>query len=292
MTDLPGQPVFEARPPAKVNLTLKVVGRRADGFHELRSIFLRIGLTDRLTMARASSSDRDLLTVSGLPGAPATRDNLVLRALATLRSHVGIDFPPLEVMLDKRIPAAAGLGGGSSDAASALKLAQAAWGIGLATAEESALGEDLGSDVPFFLSELTEALVVGRGEHVSPSSAVIGRAVLLVTPPIALRTFAVFDRFDQLDQPGASNGDPANDLWQAAASLEPSLPRLRTELEGRSGRPWSMSGSGPTLFALYPSVAEAAEAGRALAASRLPSLESALINAVDLVGPDPAWRYP
>jgi len=292
LTDLPGPPTLKARPPAKINLTLKVVGRRPDGFHELESIFLRIGLTDRLTMAPASTGDVDRLTVTGLPGAPSTRDNLVLRALHALRGHAGIDFPPLDVTLDKRIPAAAGLGGGSSDAASALKLAQAAWGIGLAKAEESALGEDLGSDVPFFLSELTEALVEGRGEHVSPSSYAAGAAVLLVTPPIELKTAAVFDRFDQLGQPGDSHSASANDLWQAAASLEPSLPRLRAELEARSGQPWLMSGSGPTLFALYPSVSEAAEAGQTLVASRLPSLESAQINAVDLVGPDPAWRYP
>jgi 4-diphosphocytidyl-2C-methyl-D-erythritol kinase len=84
----------------------------------------------------------------------------------------------------------------------------------------------------------------------------------------------------------------ANDLWAAAASLEPALPALRGALEQKSGVPWLMSGSGSTLFALYPSAAEAAEAGKALAASGLPELKSVLINAVDLVGPDPIWRHP
>ena len=281
---------FEARPPAKVNLTLKVVGLRPDGYHELESIFLRVGLCDRLTVAPGTGHS-DQLTVTGLPGTPV-HENLVLKAFDAIRSYAGVSFAPLDVTLDKRIPAAAGLGGGSSDAASALRLAQAAWGIGLSDQEELTLGEELGSDVPFFLSGLGEALVEGRGERISTSSVIAGGAVLLVTPPIALRTSEVFDRFDQLGPGSVSNSDAANDLWEAAASLEPLLPMLRDELQASTGRPWLMSGSGPTLFALYPSASEAAEAGQALVASRLPSLDNALINAVDLVGPDPVWRFP
>ncbi|MGI8929071.1 MAG: 4-(cytidine 5'-diphospho)-2-C-methyl-D-erythritol kinase [Candidatus Limnocylindrales bacterium] len=299
--------MFEDRPPAKVNLTLEVVGRRPDGYHDLRSIFLRIGLADRLTMVPAASGTRDQLTVTGLPGAPLTRDNLVLRALDSLRAHAGIDFPPLEVTLDKHIPAAAGLGGGSSNAASALRLAQAAWGISF-SAVEPALALELGSDVPFFLSDRAAAFVEGRGEHIVPLPDPTGVGLLLVTPPIALATARVFARHDDLGPvlglPPLANVDThrlveaagllrgSNDLWLAAASLEPSLAVLRAGLETATGRPWMLSGSGPTLFALYASADEAAEAGRVLVDTRSPALDGALLNAVDLDGRDPVWRYP
>ncbi|HYI21538.1 MAG TPA: hypothetical protein VEX62_02780 [Candidatus Limnocylindrales bacterium] len=285
--------MLEARPPAKVNLTLDVLGRRNDGYHELRSTFLRVGLSDRLTMDLGAGPG-DRLTVTGLAGAP-TEGNLVLTALDALRRHVAAELPPIDVTLDKRIPAAAGLGGGSSDAASALKLACECWGIALAPAEELTLAASLGSDVPFFAHDVPVATINGRGEHVSPIAAPdddIG-GLLLVTPPISLSTAAVFERFDDL--PMRLDEDrlrDANDLWPAAASLEPSLPRLREELERATSVPWLMSGSGPTLFAIYPSVEEASAAGRSLVESRLPELESAILNAVDLIGPDPNWRHP
>lgn len=298
--------MFEDRPSAKINLTLEVVGRRSDGYHELRSILLRIGLSDRLTMAPASDGVEDQLTVTGVAGAPPSRDNLVLRALDALRAQAGIDFPPLVVTLDKRIPAAAGLGGGSSDCASAIRLAQACWGVGLSETEELAVGTELGSDVPFFLSGVAAARIAGRGEFVDPLRDAAELGLLLVTPPIALSTARVFARYDDLEsEPRVPAADldtsqlivaaqrlrDANDLWPAAASLEPSLPALRDVLEAHTSRPWMMSGSGPTLFALYASATEAAQAGQALVGSPSMALDGALINAVDLVGPDPTWRY-
>jgi 4-diphosphocytidyl-2C-methyl-D-erythritol kinase len=164
-------------------------------------------------------------------------------------------------------------------------------------------------------------LVFGRGEGLSalPSDRIEALGLLLVTAAFRLSTAAVFSRHDDLAREPTTvasemneeivslldsqpmMGDllalapqlrDANDLWAAAASLEPALPALRAALEQKTGVPWLMSGSGSTLFALYPSAAEAAEAGRALVGSRLPELESALINAVDLVGPDPIWRHP
>lgn len=319
MTDPRDPPTFEDRPPAKVNLTLGVFGHRPDGFHELTSIFLGIGLTDRLTVSPRTEDGPDRVTVTGLPGAP-TKGNLVLRALDALRSHAGVDFPPLDISLDKRIPIAAGLGGGSSDAASALHLAQLAWGVGIAPDDEVDVAASVGSDVPFFYSGVAAALVGGRGDLVSwlPSMRLDHLGLLLLTPAIHLSTAKVFARHDEitletkadsslvvdlegilLDQPTTddivrvSDGlRDANDLWPAAASLEPTLPALRDSLEGATRRPWLMSGSGPTLFALYPSAAEAAEAGQILVASRPLAFDGALVNAVDLVGPDPTWRYP
>ena len=124
-----------------------------------------------------------------------------------------------------------------------------------------------------------------------PVPADIG-ALLLVTPPISMSTAAVFARFDEIGPTGAIEAR-ANDLWPAAVSLAPSLwlPDAE-ELERAFGRPWLMSGSGSTLFAIFESGARAVAGGRAIVASESEALGGALINAVDLIGPDPLWRYP
>ena len=294
---------------------MEVLGRRDDGFHDLSSVFLRVGMSDRLTL-QPGAGPEDRLTVTGLAGVP-TAGNLVLQALQALRQHAGLDLPPLDVTLEKQIPVAAGLGGGSSDCASAIRLAAACWGVSIAPADELALAASLGSDVPFFIGNHPAAAMGGRGERLMPLPAVRGDGgLLLVTPPIALSTAAVFDRFDRLGEQrgGRMTGEllsalesgitgarlaewahhlhDSNDLWPAAASLEPALLGLRETLTRLLGRPVLLSGSGSTLFALYASAQEAAAAGKELAERRLPELQSALINAVDLVGPDPKWRFP
>ena len=187
--------------------------------------------------------------MGGLPGAP-TRDNLVVRALNAIRARVRLELPALDVTLEKGIPAAAGLGGGSSDAASALKLAQACWGIGLSEAEELALAAELGSDVPFFVTGASVALVQGRGERVSPlPDAASGLGLLLVTPAVRLAAADVFARYDELlaHPSGGEAGDvavhwlvkprtgfrDANDLWGAAASPNLRLPRSATSSRRR-----------------------------------------------------------
>lgn len=295
-----------ARPPAKVNLTLRVSPRGRDGFHALESVFLRVGLSDELDLALAQGRDRDALSVSGLPGAPID-GNLVLRAFALTRRALGADLPTLVAHLDKRIPVAAGLGGGSSDAAAAVRCALQMSGAGLAPDRRAAVAQELGSDVPFFASRAAVARVRGRGELVEPIEADLGElGLLLVTPPIALSTSAVFAYFDDLDErsgyevPTPDLGDladsldslrDANDLWRAAASLAPTLTLIRDDLEHGTNRPWLMSGSGSTLYTIYPSAAAAVGAGRDLAASRSEILSGAAINAVDLIGPDPLWRY-
>lgn len=301
-------PTFEDRPAAKVNLTLQVVGRRADGYHELRSVFLRVGLADRLTFSPGGADGSDRLTVAGLPGVP-TRGNLVLRALDSVRARLGLELPALDVSLEKTIPAAAGLGGGSSDAASAIKLALAFWGVGLSVAEELALGAELGSDVPFFVVGAQVALVEGRGERIIALPDVVGElGLLLVTPPERLATADVFAQYDELGSrstdglvgnlatdrllESADRLRDSNDLWPAAASLQPSLAALRSGLEDGTGRPWLMSGSGPTLFALYPSVEAAVTAGKELVSGQSGASRGTLISAVGLIGTDPPWRYP
>ena len=305
----------EARPSAKVNLTLEVGVRREDGYHALRSVFLRIGLADSLAVAQADAGERDSLTITGLPGCPV-EGNLVLRAFELLRGSVAPGLPGLAATLDKQIPLGAGLGGGSSDGAAALELAAAEWGIGQPPAQRAELALALGSDVPFFASGAAAALVDGRGDKVRTLPAPTGEVgLLLAISDTALSTADVFARHDDLAaetpakrptdalaaafERGLSGPDladlaeglrDANDLWQAAVSLAPELEARRSVLENATARPWLMTGSGATLFALFGSLADAVEAGQALDAGRPAALTSVMLLVTDLDHPDPAWR--
>ncbi|HSS34861.1 MAG TPA: hypothetical protein VLR93_01205 [Patescibacteria group bacterium] len=292
--------------PAKLNLSLAVVGRRPDGYHQLHSVMVRLGLADRLSLAPAAGGD-DTLHVTGFDPGPST-ENLVLRALAGAREAVGAGWsgsggppPALAARLDKRIPVAAGLAGGSSDAAAALDGALEAWGAALTIHERLRVASRLGSDVPFFLAD-GAALVEGRGETVTPLRGIVGEppGVLLVTPRLAIRTPDVFAAYDVGPRGGGAARTSsahladelrsgltaqalvdragvlavANDLVPATATIEPGLVGLRRALSRRLGRPVGQSGSGPTLWVLYPSAAEAVavadEVRAALAVADLP----------------------
>ncbi len=285
--------------PAKLNLTLAVVARRDDGYHSLHSVFVPLGLSDRLTLA-ISGADQDTLHVSGFDAGP-TADNLVLRALAVARNAVGSGWsggpgpaPALAARLEKRIPVAAGLGGGSSDAAAALDGALEAWGAELDAEARSRLAARLGSDVPFFLAGGL-ALVEGRGEQVARLDGLHGTpGVLLVTPAIAVSTPDVFAAFDAIRTHGdaavrmtsthlaeelrakLSTADlvaragaitVANDLLPATALVVPALVPFRRALSRLLARPIGLSGSGPTLWALYASETEAAEVAEVVRAA-------------------------
>ncbi|HUG47149.1 MAG TPA: hypothetical protein VMP67_01930, partial [Candidatus Limnocylindria bacterium] len=209
------------------------------------------------------------------------------------------------------------LAGGSSNAAAALELAAACWGLGLSAEMRLELASILGSDVPFFMTGAPAALVEGRGERVTPLPPLTGRpGLLLVAPPLAVSTARAFARFDELparDRPTVTDelvaawradlDAPAlvgwaerlrasNDLWPAAVLLAPGLEALRAALEAGTDRPWLMSGSGSSLFTLYASPDEAAEAGQRLTREMSAELTGARLYATDLHGPDPVWRQP
>jgi len=296
--------------PAKLNLTLAIVGRQEDGFHSLHSVIVPLEIADRLALAPAFASG-DRLHVTGAEtvdiGPPAR--NLVLRAIAATRAACrerGVDaaLPSLAARLEKRIPVAAGLGGGSSDAAAAITAALDAWGVegAFAAADLASIASNLGSDVPFFLAG-GWALVEGRGERVTSLPAPRGPApaVLLVTPGIGVSTAAVFASFAGGARPGpgaalassrhlagelaagmtaarfverAGIMAVANDLASATAAVAPALVPFRRALGRLVRRPVGQSGSGPTLWVLYPSMAAAEAAAvvvrAALAAGDLP----------------------
>ncbi len=294
--------------PAKLNLTLAVVGRREDGFHDLHSVFVPLALADRLSLApaRAAGGD-DTLHVTGFDAGPVG-DNLVLRAIAAARAAVGAGpgrpaTPALAARLEKHIPVAAGLGGGSSDAAAAFDGALEAWGAELDPDRRAHAAASIGSDVPFFLRGVP-ALVEGRGERLTSLKGVHGHpGILLVTPSVAVRTPDVFSVFDGIRRSGdgsirmssehlaqeLGNGlsgtdliaragvlASANDLLPAALLVAPGLVGVKRSLTRTLTRAVGLSGSGPTLWTLYPSLAEAEGAAEvveaAVAAGTIPSL--------------------
>jgi 4-diphosphocytidyl-2-C-methyl-D-erythritol kinase len=279
--------------PAKLNLTLAVIGRRRDGYHDLHSVVVPLGLADRLSLA-VQPTGGDSLASTGFDPGPPDR-NLVLRAIDATRHAVATSWPgaptsppALAVRLEKRIPVAAGLGGGSSDAAAAIDAALEAWGSAMSLHERTEVALEVGSDVPLFLAG-GAALIEGRGERVTPLHGVQATrggdaAVVLVTPALPVRTSEVFDAWagGAMGEPGVARRSSehfasefgsgltvarlleraavlaaANDLLPATLSLRPELVAFRRALARTLSRPIGMSGSGPTLWALYPSVAEA-----------------------------------
>jgi 4-diphosphocytidyl-2-C-methyl-D-erythritol kinase len=267
--------------PAKVNLGLRIRARRPDGYHELESVFAPLDLADRLSLRVAGSARPEVtLRVTGGAGVPEDDTNLAARAARRFLEAAGLDLR-VEIELDKRVPAGAGLGGGSSDAAAVLR-ALDAWrpgAVAAGTLHELALG--LGADVPYFLDP-RPARVSGVGERREPL-ALPALCLLLVNPGLALSTAEVFRAFDALvpdpraPGPGDARSETGalhvrgapdlslrNDLEPAAIRLCPAIRRLRAQLAGLSPRALGvgMSGSGPTLYAVYP---DAAGAERALA---------------------------
>ena len=293
--------------PAKVNLTLAVVGRRPDGFHALHSIMVPLDLADRLAVSPAFGPE-DRLHVVGPDGAAAPdlgplEENLALRAVGIARRAVrdagdGRPLPCLAVRLEKHIPVAAGLAGGSSDGAAAFSGALEAWGVADAVpsgARRAALAA-LGSDCAFFDAG-GWALVEGRGERVTPLPATRGTppGVVVVTPTVPVSTPAAFARYMSGTRPagGAAFASSshlvaellaglstarfleragvlavANDLVPATSDLVPALVPARRALGRLLGRPIGQSGSGPTLWALAPS-RDAAEEDAALVRAAL-----------------------
>ena len=297
--------VQRAEAAAKVNLALAVTGLRDDGYHTLRSVFVRLTLHDELEVTEAPPDAGDSLVVDG-PYAVPVEHNLVLRAVSHLREVIGEGLPPLHFRLTKRVPAAAGLGGGSSDAATAMDLALMRWGVRLHPAERHEAALRIGADVPFFSAGHSAALVHGIGEGLQPLPAPAPPAgLLLITPTERLSTEAVFAELDR--QPPSSRDAvaevdalagllrevvdggtlastaaqlrDANDLWLPASQLSPSLTAARESCEAALGGPVMFTGSGPTLFAVYPSEAAASRAADQLQWERLAELEDATVIA-------------
>ncbi len=249
---------------AKINLALHVRGKRSDGRHDLETIFAFCTDGDRLT---AELADDLSLTVTGPFAAMLDdgSDNLVHRAAAALAAEARVG-KGVRLTLDKRLPVASGIGGGSADAAAALRLLTSLWGIDPAIAQR--IAPTLGSDVPACLLSMT-----ARGEGAGDALALVdagvsGQSILLVNPRLPLSTAAVFAGWDGVDRgPLGDWRNGRNDLEVPARALVPEIGRVLDWLGGSGGAEVSrMSGSGATCFALFDS-----EAARDVAAAACPS---------------------
>lgn len=251
---------------AKVNLSLRIKAPDGSGMHPLLSLVQSFDRCDRLEAAPADEDELDLGDVD----LPAGRDNLIWRAVDRLRAETG-NRRPLWFSLAKRIPVAAGLAGGSADAAAALVAAASLLGLPRATIMKVAIG--VGADVPFCIQG-GFSWMEGYGEDLTPLKEVpADYAIAVVVPPFQLDTPAVYRRWDEMGEPAGrpvdgkylppslrSFGPLVNDLYPAALDLRPELGEWQAELAGRWERPVMLSGSGPSLFAYFGNRDEAEEA--------------------------------
>jgi 4-diphosphocytidyl-2-C-methyl-D-erythritol kinase len=284
--------------PAKLNLFFEVLAKRADGYHEIETLMCPIDLYDTLYFREESSGRVQLecrwATVAAgdergrLEEVPAGPGNLAWRAVELLRRLCGVRRGAA-LRLVKRIPTAAGLGGGSSDAAAALVAANLAWNLGLSQAELTAAAAELGSDVPFFLHG-GAAICRGRGERVEPVAGLGRLSFVVLRPPEGLATAAVYRCCRAARRPNAAaplvdalrRGDGVaagrllfNRLQPAAEELSPWIPRLGKVLAAEGLWGHGMSGSGSACFALCRHAAEARRVARRLRARGMGSVAAA-----------------
>ena len=257
--------------PAKINLYLRITGLRPDGYHTLDTLMQKIDLRDQLVLQATSGGVSLRCPGSDLPEEDG---NLVFRAaelfLATFGSRCDRPEPGVAITLTKHIPVAAGLGGGSSDAAVTLAGLDALFACHCTGAELAELGLRLGADVPFFLSDAPAAVATGIGEVLQPMPSLSGYTVLLVNPgfPVSTRwayqTFALtkkeeesnLTRFEKASEssgrlrPELPHGLD-NDLEAVTVGRYPEIGQLKNELLTRGAVASLMSGSGPTVFGLF-----------------------------------------
>jgi len=257
---------------AKLNLSLRVLGIRPDGYHELRTVFQSIALHDTLTFRRISGPLRIACTDSACP---ANEQNIVSRAAELVWRHAGRPGTPkdLSVQIAKRIPMQAGLGGGSSDAAAAVRAIAALWRVKLTRDRLVEIAAALGADVPYFLDGGT-ALGAGRGDRLVTMPDVSAAWVILVFPPFGVSTKDAYAWWDEnmvepFQQPLDAGAPPcqiANDLQPIVAARHPEITRLAESLWRCGARQSSMSGSGSTVYGLFDRRASADRAARHVAA--------------------------
>jgi 4-diphosphocytidyl-2-C-methyl-D-erythritol kinase len=242
--------------PGKLNLFLHVLGRRADGMHELQTVFRLIAHGDRVGVG--VRDDRDIRRHDPLPGVPAD-DDLCVRAARLLQQETGAR-QGADLALDKRLPVGGGLGGGSSDAATTLMVLNRLWGTGLSRAQLLALAARLGADVPFFVFG-ENALGEGVGERLC-ALALPEAWYLVLVPPVALATRDVFAdnaltrNTKRLKIPPFFSGLGGNDLEPVATRRSPEIAAHLKWLRARSEAA-RMTGSGACVFAEFAAQADA-----------------------------------
>ncbi len=263
--------------PAKINLFLRVTGRRTDGYHTLDTLMQKLTLFDRLELRPLEEGIR-----LHCPDSDLAQDgsNLVYRAAALFLARAGGrisgNLRGVELRLFKTIPVAAGLGGGSSDAAATLKGMNDLFRTGCSREELAEMGLELGADVPFFVASFPAARATGIGEVLTPAAGLAGYLVLLVNPGFSVSTRWVYQNLaltpekkefnlnsSRNDDAGPAGTPPqrgpdfdvsqmTNDLERVTASRHRELTEIKDFLLHQGARAAMMSGSGPTVFGLFP----------------------------------------
>ncbi len=252
--------------PAKINLFLKILNRRSDGYHEIESLMQKITLFDLLHLSR--QGDSVSLSCNGRP-VPENRENLVYRAARAFFSATGIT-PGVQIILEKKIPVAAGLGGGSSDAAAVLYGLNRLLSADLGLESLMDIGLQLGADVPFFLQDCSGAVATGIGECIRKVKSIRDYWILLVNPGFEVSTKWAYENFPltssanpyilargrEMDRnlntvPPGLFEELGNDLEVVTINRYPEIGDIKKELKKAGAVTALMSGSGPTVFGLF-----------------------------------------
>jgi len=264
--------VLTLKAPAKINLFLKILSRRSDGYHEIETLMQKIELFDILHL----STQGDSISLS-CPGTslPEDQGNLVYRAAETFFSATGIR-PGVRIVLEKNIPIAAGLGGGSSDAATVITGLNKFFNARLGMQQLHDMAQPLGADIPFFVQDCSAALATGIGDSIQQVEPMQGITIVLVNPGFEVSTKWVYENF-----PLTSNSNPyilargrktsknyyardsglyrkiGNDLEAVTINRYPGIGDIKNKLKKAGATTSLMSGSGPTVFGLFHSEEDA-----------------------------------
>ncbi|GJQ19762.1 MAG: 4-diphosphocytidyl-2-C-methyl-D-erythritol kinase [Bacteroidia bacterium] len=260
---------MKTRAYGKINLGLRVLRKRPDGYHDIETVFHQVDIADELTFRL---HERDVIFSTTHPDLANDRTNLCLRAAHLLRDLTGIQ-DGAEIMLAKNIPLGAGLGGGSADAASTLKSLRALWNLDISDDELRTLAVSLGSDVPFFLNG-GSAYATSRGEHLEPLRLGLPYWIIVVTPPIHVSTATAYNNLrrtsehmslvdfksvllNHLHEPEVLASKLVNDFEPVVFGLHPEIRDLKQAMLRHGAEVALLTGSGSSVFALTKSEATA-----------------------------------
>lgn len=267
---------------AKLNLYLEVLNKRRDGCHNITTIFERISLSDKIILK--PRRDKKIKIICCSPGVPADKSNLAYASAKLLRETCGIR-EGVDIKIIKRIPVGAGLGGGSSNAATVLLGLNKLWGLNLTQGKLARLARSIGSDVPFFIYDAPFALGTARGDRIRPLKALAKVKIwhVLAVPTIKVRTPRIYkewDKYSGLTRPkydakilslalrksnlSLISRSLFNSLERITAKLYPEVVRIKERFIDLGLKAILMSGSGPAVFAVVPSRKEAASLCRQL----------------------------
>ena len=277
------------RSPAKLNLSLAIRGRRSDGFHEIETVMVKLALWDTLRFTPRTDAEISLtvrrISAEISEDIPSGPTNLVIRAAEALRHHAGIRFGA-DIVLEKRIPAEAGLAGGSGNAAASLAGLNQLWKLGLSPGTLREIAATLGSDVPFFLSSSTAAIARGRGEEIGSVPCRGPLHFVVVKPGFGLSTAGVYREFAAGHTFSTRSVRPLvsalakgslcllsknlqNDLEPAAERIAPQLREIRARLMDVCRYGAMMTGSGSACFGVCGTAREATASAARLRAARI-----------------------